>query len=96
MSTQETKKVVYSLDLLCLQLPGRGQARSVQLCTKGWVRPGVGLGSSRSEVASTQPGLHRKEVSKETRVGGVCLSGREAVCIQGGVPLFHTSVTLVK
>lgn len=56
----------------------------------------MGLGSSRSEVASTQPGLDRKEVSKETRAGGVCLSGREAVCIQGGVPLFHTSVTLVK
>ena len=68
MSTQETKKVVYSLDLLCLQLPRCGQAGSVQLCTKGWVRPvRVGLGGWRGVgVASTRPGLDRKEASKET------------------------------
>lgn len=68
VSTQETKKVVYSLDLLCLQLPRCGQAGSVQLCTKGWVRPvRVGLGGWRGVgVASTQPGLDRKEASKET------------------------------
>lgn len=32
--------MVYSLDLLCLQLPESGQAWSVQLCTQGWVRHG--------------------------------------------------------
>lgn len=90
MSTQETKKVVYSLDLLRLQLPGCGQASSVQLCTKGRVR------HEGRCVASTQPELNRKEASKETNGGRVCLSGPEVVWMQGGAPSFRTSVTLAK
>lgn len=43
-------------------------------------------------MVSAQPGLDRKE----TEGGRVCFSGRKAVCIQGGAPLLHTSVTLVK
>lgn len=63
MSTPETKKV-YSLDLLGLQLPGCEQVRSVQLCTKGWVR------REGRCVVSTQPERDRKEPSKETRGAG--------------------------
>lgn len=81
----EAKKVVYSLDLLHLQLPEPEQAWSVQLCTKGWARRG-GICGEHSDTGSLG---RRQHAWSEAGVG----QGVPSVC-KGWAPLCTASVTL--
>lgn len=90
--------VVYSLDLLCLQMPESGQAWSVQLCTKVWVRLRGTLMASTHSAAPYR--LGRKAAHREPKWARVCrrtsvgVWERGPLCAQGGGPLLTTSVTL--